>query len=114
MKPKQTAAAYLTDLSRRIRRYRIEYPMTQKELAAKVGISLRSLQYFENGKDIRTESLIRILTALDLEDNLRALVPDLDDRPSAYLKQAQNKTRQRAPRKGIAQKNGTFRWGDET
>ena len=97
-----------------MRRYRIEYPMTQKELAAKAGISLRSLQYFENGKDIRTESLIRILTALDLEDNLHVLVPDLDDRPLAYLKQAQNKTKQRASRKGAAQKTGIFRWGDET
>ena len=87
--------------------------MTQQELAEKAGISLRSLQYFEQGRDIRTEALIKILQALDLSNNLAVLVPDMDDRPSAYLKKAQNKTRQRARRKDAARKTGGFKWGDE-
>ena len=113
MEQKQTAAACLADLSRRIRRYRVEYPLTQQELAEKAGVSLRCLQYFEQGKDIRTEALIKILQALDLANNLSVLVPDMDDRPSAYLKKAQNKTRQRARRKDASTKNRVFKWGDE-
>ena len=111
---KNTATAYMADLSRRIRRYRIEYPMTQKELAEKAGVALRSVQYFEQGKDIRAENLIRILIALKLADNLAVLVPDMDNRPSALLKQAQGKTRQRASRKNPSARPGGFKWGDES
>ena len=87
--------------------------MTQQELAEKAGVSLRSIQYFEQGSDIRMENLVKILIALHLTDNLTLLVPDMDDRPSAYLKQAQGKTRQRASHKKRQPKAGGFRWGDE-
>ena len=38
-------------LSIRMKNYRIDYPMTQKQLAKKSGVSARSIQMFEIGKN---------------------------------------------------------------
>ena len=108
-----TASAMLANISGRIRRYRIDYPLTQQELAEKAGISLRSLQNFEQGRDIRTESFIKILMALDLSDHLNALLPDPDDRPSAYFNRSQGHMRQRVSRRKNNPPATGFRWGDE-
>jgi transcriptional regulator with XRE-family HTH domain len=104
----------LSDIARRIKRYRIAYPMTQKELAEKSGVSLRSIQYFENGREISLKYFIKILIALDLGENLNVLIPDMDDRPSAYMAQAQGKVRQRASSSSNKNDQGTFKWGDES
>lgn len=104
--------ASLNDLSRRMKSYRIAYPMTQKELAEKSGVSLRSIQYFEKGSEISLRYFIKLLIALDLGENLNVLIPDMDDRPSAYIAQAQGKVRKRAS--SVKKKNsGEFKWGDE-
>ena len=36
----------------RFKAYRISYPLTQKELSDKSGVSLRSITRFESGEDI--------------------------------------------------------------
>lgn len=107
-----SADAVVDEISARIKRYRIDYPMTQKELSEKTGISLRSISRFESGEDIQFSNLIRILDALDLGENLELLVPDYRNRPSYYL--TKEKTRQRASskQKRESESNG-WKWGDE-
>ena len=43
----------VNNINERIRNYRIAYPLTQAQLAERSGVSLRSIQLFENGADIR-------------------------------------------------------------
>ncbi len=107
-----TSMAIISELSARIKSYRIDYPMTQKELADKTGISPGSISRFEAGGDIQLSNLIKILNALDLGDNVDLLVPDPQKRPSYFLNEG--KRRKRAtPLKKRQADGGIFRWGDE-
>lgn len=99
------------EVRKHFKEYRIQYPLTQKELAAKAGISERSITRFENGGDINLSNFIKLLDALDLSDNLSVLIPDLSRRPSAYLKA--EKKKQRASGKRVVANKATFKWGDE-
>ena len=96
------------ELRERVKLYRIYYPMTQKELAEKSGVSERSISRFENGEDISLSNFGKLLRSLELEKNLLLLVPDQKERPSFYLEQPQ--TRARSSKKKVKQ---NFKWGDE-
>ena len=98
---------YLTELGKRLKYYRVNVGMTQRELEYKSGVSLRSISRFEQGVSIQLESLIKILCALDLENNLDLLIPDQTKRPSYYL----NNTHRQRVRKSA--NNNKFKWGDE-
>ena len=107
-----SSEAYIKELSRRFKQYRIDFPISQKELSERSGVSLRSIQYFEGGKGIQLESLIKLLMALGLDLNLDMLIPDVDKRPSAYLTREKKQERKRVGhKKNVNSKE--FRWGDE-
>ncbi len=96
------------ELIERIKLYRVYYPMTQKELAEKSGVSERSISRFENGEDISLSNFGKLLRALDLDGNLLLLVPDQRERPSYYLEQPHQRSRSRKKKE-----TRTFKWGDE-
>lgn len=99
-------------IGKRIKNFRIDYQLTQKQLAEKSGVSLRSIQRFEKGEDIQMGNLIKLLNALDLGDNIEMLVPDVTERPSAFV--GKTKTRKRVRISDNNQKSeGMFKWGDE-
>lgn len=101
------------EISSRIKQYRIDYPMTQKELAEKTGISVRSITRFEAGEDIQFGNLIKILCALGLGDNIELLVPDPKARPSFYL--AEGTLRKRASSiRERKEDRVSWKWGDES
>ena len=99
----------LKEISQRAKQHRINYPMTQAELAEKSMVSLSTIMRFEKGEDISFLKVIRILKALDLENNFNELIPDYSEKPSFYMDKNANK--QRARRKS-EKKNG-WEWGDE-
>lgn len=55
----------ILEISDCLKQYRINYPMTQRELADKTGISVRSISRFENGEDISLSEFLKILRALE-------------------------------------------------
>ena len=69
-------------LSKKFKDYRINYPMTQQELAEKSGVSIRSISRFESSGDITLSNFIKLLDALKLADKLELLIPDQSRRPS--------------------------------
>ncbi len=94
----------------RIKQYRVNSGLSQKDLEYKSGVSMRSISRLEQGASVQLESLIKILLALNLEQNLEMLIPDQTKRPSFYL----NKNTE--PRKRVSKKTKTntqFKWGDE-
>jgi transcriptional regulator with XRE-family HTH domain len=97
-------------MGERLKAYRIDYQMTQKELADRSGVSVRSIQNFEHGEDIQLSSLIKITKTLGLDGNLSMLVPDVSKRPSMYLEKTKKKMR---VRKKVRPENDVFKWGDE-
>jgi len=101
---------YQKDIGERLKQYRIHAGMTQSELEQKCGVSVRSISRLEQGASVQLESLIKILSALNLDENINLLIPDQTKRPSYYLEKNEKK-RQRAGRKS-KEKSG-FKWGDE-
>ena len=105
------ALGYTKEIHRKVRKFRIESGLTQKELAAKAGISLRSVSRFECGEDIALSGFVKLLLALDLIDNVNNAIPDMDNRPSTLLAKERNEDRERVRKKTV--KRTTFKWGDE-
>lgn len=97
-------------IGNRIKQYRIYAGLSQKDLENESGVSVRSISRLEQGASIQLESLIKILLALNLEENIDLLIPDQTKRPSSYLKKSER------PRQRVRKKDGqasSFKWGDE-
>ncbi len=100
---------YLELLGRRIKLYRIMKEMSQQDLEVETGVSKRSISRLEQGQSVQLETLFKILLALDLGENIEALVPDQAARPSYYLKKSDSmpcRVRKKP-------KKRDFKWGDE-
>ena len=88
----------------RFKAYRISYPLTQKELSDKSGVSLRSITRFESGEDISLVNFMKLMNAMELMNNFVNVIPDMNNRPSSYLKNV--KTRHVQKEKQILDLNG--------
>ena len=75
--PKQIAAA----IGEKLERLRLSRNITQSELAKNAGISERTLRRLESGAGATLDTLVRILVALRLQENVEHLVPDPRIRP---------------------------------
>lgn len=61
------------DIAQKIVRLRKRKEITQKQLAARSGVSLGSLKRFEQSGEISLQSLTKIAIALDVENELEDL-----------------------------------------
>jgi transcriptional regulator with XRE-family HTH domain len=60
-----TEQEILREIGKRLKKIRLQYNLTQKELSKEVGLSSSTISLIENGKSSTVESLIRILTRLN-------------------------------------------------
>lgn len=107
---KLSCQEYQKLIGNRIKQYRVNAGVSQKDLENESGVSVRSISRLEQGASVQLESLIKILSALNLESNIELLIPDQTKRPSFYLKD-KDKPKQRVRKK--EENNGAFKWGDE-
>ena len=61
------------DIAQKIVRLRKRKKITQKQLAARSGVSLGSLKRFEQSGEISLQSLTKIAIALDVENELEEI-----------------------------------------
>lgn len=94
----------------RIKQYRVNAGISQKDLENASGVSVRSISRLEQGASIQLDSLIKILSALNIDKNIELLIPDQTKRPSFYLNDS-NKPKRRVRKKEESAR--TFKWGDE-
>lgn len=69
----KTWAEINNDIAQKIVRLRKRKKITQKQLAARSGVSLGSLKRFEKSGEISLQSLTKIAIALDVENELEDL-----------------------------------------
>ena len=86
-----TDEALLEELGRRLAACRLAMQLTQSALAFEAGISKRTLERIEAGVSVQTTSLVRVLRALRLIENLETLAP------SSVQQAPSGKQRRRAP-----------------
>jgi putative transcriptional regulator len=89
-----TAHAIAAELGDRIKTARLNANLTQKALANKAGLSLKAVTNGEKGKST-LESMIAILIALGLTEQLNSFIPKQEVSP-VQLIELQGKERKRA------------------
>ena len=106
--------AFLADFGQRLLRLRLTRNLTQAELAAKAGVSKRTLERLESGLSTQFTNLIRILRALGLGPNLTALIPPQVASPLAQLRrQKSERVRATTPSKRAPKKKPGWTWGPQ-
>ena len=108
----QSDTTILTELGSRLAKRRIEFQLTQAQLAKEAGISKRTVERVEAGATTQSSSLIRILRVLDLVERLEVLLPETGPRPIDLMK-LKGKERQRATGKKKPVGRVEWTWGDE-
>ena len=89
-----TPHAIAEELGNRIRTARLNANLTQKALAKKAGVSLKAVTNGEKGKST-LESMIAILIALEIVDQLNSFIPKQEISPIQLI-ELQGKQRKRA------------------
>ncbi|MGH8403644.1 MAG: helix-turn-helix domain-containing protein [Gammaproteobacteria bacterium] len=90
----------LQQLGTRLRQQRISQGLTQQQLAEHAGVARRSVIRLEDTGIGKTDTLIRILTALNIADRLDTILPEETPSPLTLLAQdAEKKQRQRVRHK---------------
>ena len=76
----------IRNLGMRFRDYRLRLRMTRKEVSEAASIGMTTLYMFESGNmtDISFSTLLRLLKAIDLEENWDTLLPELPESPYMY------------------------------
>lgn len=109
---KSTDNEVIQEIGKRLQRCRIDLNMSQYELSDKTGVSAKTIANMEDGKQVNTLSLIRVLRVLGLLENLELLAPPQDDRPIDFLRY-NKKAPQRVARNRNKGQERIWKWGDE-
>lgn len=94
------------ELGARIHNRRINMSLTQKDLAERSGLSLRSINNIEQGKETNFSSILRVLLAFNLLNNVEYLLPD--ELPSPLLINEDKRYPKRVHKKRKI--NGEWKW----
>ena len=89
-----SSGAICKEIGQRLKRARLNANHTQKEVAERAGLSVTAVQSVERG-DARLESVVLVLMALDMVEQIRNFVPEQEISPLQLVK-LQGKKRQRA------------------
>jgi transcriptional regulator with XRE-family HTH domain len=109
-------SAILRELGRRLEAHRLARNLRQTELAELAGVGRSTVQKLEAGGAVQTISLIKVLRALDLLDELDAAIPESIVLPVAELDRLRHpKRRARASSQRASAEEGSkpWTWGDE-
>jgi len=98
-------------LCRRLESIRLSRNITQAQLAEEAGVSQRTVGRFEKGQGVSMDTFIRVMMALNIQQNLEALLPDPAVRPIERIGMG-NGERKRARPDRSPDKPSPWSWGD--
>jgi transcriptional regulator with XRE-family HTH domain len=104
--------ALLAEIGERIASRRIEFQLTQAQLADQAGVAKRTVERFENGVSTQMSSAIRIFRVLDLIPQLDRMIPEITPTPMDLLKR-NVKVRKRASSPHSDENPEPWSWDDK-
>lgn len=108
-----TDDAVLVELGARLQARRLDFNLSQAELAEQAGVSKSTVERMETGESTQGTNLVRILRSLDLLEALNTAIPESVIRPMDLIK-LKGKTRKRASHhKQGGAPDKKWQWGDE-
>jgi len=99
-------------LCKQLENIRLARNMTQAQLAAEAGVSLRTIGRMEQGQGVSLDTFIRVLTAFGIQNLLESLLPDPAVRPIERVNLSGVERQRARPRKPDPQ-DSTWTWGEE-
>lgn len=100
-----------TALCKRLENIRLARNMTQVQLATEAGVSPRTIGRLEKGLGVSVDTFVRVLTALGIQQNLEALLPDPTVRPVERI-HIGGSERKRARPISLDRRRPNWSWGD--
>lgn len=101
----------LKELGQRVKDIRIRKSLTQGALAAKAGVSPKTIERLENGENINIEGFLNVLRVLNSIQNVELLMTEQVLTPEMIFNK--KKKRQRASSKQKRENKIPWKWGDE-
>ncbi len=98
-------------LCKRLESVRLSRNTTQIQLAKDAGVSPRTIGRLEKGQGVSLDTFIRVLTALRIQQNLEALLPDPTVRPIERI-DIGGRERKRARPVRSSDETAIWAWGD--
>lgn len=86
-------------IGQRIKQLRLDYNITQKELATKTGMSRVSISKIERGMGANLSSLIQIMRGLRVLENIEYLIPEQEISPIEMIRLKNKSKKKRASTK---------------
>ncbi len=100
-------------LCSRLEQIRLSRNLKQSELAKEAGVSVRTINRMEKGEGISLNTFIRLLTAMNIQQNLELLLPDPSVQPIDRINSNNNGDRKRARSKQLTNEKKSWVWGEE-
>ena len=100
------------ELCERVDQIPLARNVTQKQLAEQTGLSKRTIERFAKGEGTSLDTFIRNLQALNIAQNLFAILPDPSVRPVERIERG-GQERQRARPDVSPDDEGEWEWGDD-
>jgi putative transcriptional regulator len=98
-------------LCKRLESIRLFRNITQAQLAEEAGVSPRTIGRLEKGQGVSMDTFIRIMMALNIQQNLEALLPDPTVRPIERVGIGAGERKRARPPKSVDELP-TWSWGD--
>jgi len=98
-------------ICKRLENIRLSRNMTQIQLAGQAGVSPRTIGRLEKGQGVSFDTLIRVLMALGIQQNLGALLPDPTVRPVERIDIGGTERKRARPGTSRTEPT-TWSWGD--
>lgn len=76
----------IEELSYRLKQFRLQKGMTQKDLSEKCGINRCTIRDIENGKSVTIKTIITIMRGLEILDILNKAIPNLIEESPVFEK----------------------------
>ena len=108
----QAAERLEQDLCKRIERLRLDRNMSQAKLAEQAGVARRTISRMENGEGVSLNTLLRVMVALGVSDQVEQLVPLSEIQPIARVSGKPPRKRASSP-KTKEPPAGPWKWNDE-
>ena len=98
-------------LCKQLESIRLSRNITQVQLAEEAGVSPRTIGRLEKGRGVSVDTFIRVLTALGIQQNLEALLPDPTVRPIERIDIGGGERKRARPGQS-RDKRTTWSWGN--
>lgn len=100
-------------LCKQLKNIRLTRNFTQAQLAQESGVAIGTIRRLEEGQSVSLNTFIRVIMALDIQQNLGTLLPDPTIRPIERVNSGGSE-RKRARPINSDSKNSPWAWGDES